>query len=297
MNRTILIVGVALLMLGLPASAKNNDLEQTKAEIGEEIGVTNASCPLGAGVHTIANGQSISSSLPATTGASCEFQFTPGASADLAQLVLNGLQSDFDLYVKKNAIPTTSSWDCRPYSGGTTAETCQVAVSPGDYVGVMVRRFSGSGTFTVTASSISVPELTNGVPVDASMTGPGQTKLFKLVVPAGSSAVNFAIAPTNDATVAGGVCAVTTGVAPCTPDADLYVRFGAIPTLSSFGCRPWTFGSSESCTFSNEAYAAGANPTTLGMNQVRPFAGPGKYFVMVYAYSGAPSVVLQGATA
>ncbi|HET6406210.1 MAG TPA: PPC domain-containing protein, partial [Candidatus Thermoplasmatota archaeon] len=186
MNKTILTIGVALIMLGVPASAKFSS-EETKAELGNELGVSNASCPLGAGVHTITSGQSISSSLPNVAGASCEFSFTPPAGADLGRLVLSGMQSDFDLYVKRNGIPTTTSWDCRPYSGGTTVETCDVGVSDGDFLGVMVLRWSGSGTFTLTASTLSVPSLENGVPVQIQLAGSGTFALYKLVVPQGAT--------------------------------------------------------------------------------------------------------------
>jgi serine protease len=34
-------------------------------------------------------------------------------------------------------------------------------------------------------------------------------------------------------------------------DADLYVRFGAQPTLSTWDCRPYLNGNNETCTFNN----------------------------------------------
>lgn len=42
-----------------------------------------------------------------------------------------------------------------------------------------------------------------------------------------------------------------------TGDVDLYVRRGAKPTLSTFDCRPYATGSSETCSFT----------------------GPGRYFI------------------
>ena len=48
-------------------------------------------------------------------------------------------------------------------------------------------------------------------------------------------------------------------------DADLYVKFGSTPTTSSYDCRSWTSGNSESCSF--------ASPST------------GTYHVLVNAYA------------
>ncbi|MBA4741431.1 MAG: S8 family serine peptidase [Azoarcus sp.] len=38
-----------------------------------------------------------------------------------------------------------------------------------------------------------------------------------------------------------------------TGDADLYVRHGALPTLSVYACRPWLNGNEETCTFASPA--------------------------------------------
>jgi leucyl aminopeptidase len=52
-----------------------------------------------------------------------------------------------------------------------------------------------------------------------------------------------------------------------TGDADLYVRNGSAPTISAYDCRPYTSGSSESCTQ----------------------AGAGDFFVSVYGYAATSS--------
>ncbi len=56
-------------------------------------------------------------------------------------------------------------------------------------------------------------------------------------------------------------------------DADLYVKFGSAPTTSSYDCRPYLAGNSESCTF---------NP-----------AKAGTYYVLVRAYSAYSGVNLK----
>ena len=58
-----------------------------------------------------------------------------------------------------------------------------------------------------------------------------------------------------------------------TGDADLYLRFGDKPTLSTWDCRPYRSGSSESCT---------VNVTQSG-----------RYHVMLNAYSAYSGLTLQ----
>src|SRR5690606_36931424 len=72
--------------------------------------------------------------------------------------------------------------------------------------------------------------LTKGVPVTGLSGSAGQSLNFTLAVPAGASNLVF--------TMSGG-----------SGDADLYVKFGSAPTDSSWDCRPYRYGNSESCTF------------------------------------------------
>ncbi len=57
-------------------------------------------------------------------------------------------------------------------------------------------------------------------------------------------------------------------------DADLYVRFGTVPTTSSYDCRPYLNDNNETCSISN--------------------AQIGTYYVMVRAYSTFSGVSLVG---
>ncbi len=115
---------------------------------------------------------------------------------------------------------------------------------------------TGSSTFTVTGSSgatthtatgmISVTSgggggggggsvLSNGVPVTGlAGTKGGAQANYTIDVPAGQSTLTV--------TISGG-----------TGDADLYVKAGSAPTLTSYDCRPYVNGNSETCTFSNPA--------------------------------------------
>ncbi len=59
---------------------------------------------------------------------------------------------DADLYVRKGAKPTTSSYDCRPYISGNS-ESCSLTAASTDWYYVSVHGYSGSGTVTLTATT------------------------------------------------------------------------------------------------------------------------------------------------
>ncbi len=88
--------------------------------------------------------------------------------------------------------------------------------------------------------------LQNGVTVTGLAATTGHSLMYTMVVPAGATNLKF----------------VTSGG---TGDGDLYVRFGSAPTTSSYDCRSWATGNTETC-----------NITT---------AQAGTYYVMVYAYA------------
>lgn len=115
--------------------------------------------------------------------------------------------------------------------------------------------------------------LSNGVPVNLSG-GQGSEKFYTLQVPSGQSALSF---ETN-----GG-----------TGDADLYVRYGSKPTLSSYDCRPYRNGNTESCDFTNpqagtwhvmiRGYTSFSNTTLKGTYS----QDPGNGNSITKTYSGA----------
>jgi pre-peptidase len=132
---------------------------------------------------------------------------------------------------------------------------------------------AASGTYTVTvtgtgssathATSVSITisgggggsVLSNGVPVTGLSGATNAQQNFTMAVPAGASGLSF--------TISGG-----------TGDADLYVKFGSAPTLSSYDCRPFVSGNAESCSF--------ATPQT------------GTYFVMLNGFAAYSGVTLTG---
>ncbi len=97
--------------------------------------------------------------------------------------------------------------------------------------------------------------LTNNVALTGLAGSSGSKKYYTLEVPAGQPTLSFEIS--------GG-----------TGDADLYVRHGAVPSSSTYDCRPYKSGNAELCTFNN------------------PQAGT--WYVMVHAYSTYSAVTLKG---
>lgn len=119
----------------------------------------------------------------------------------------------------------------------------------------------GNGVCEVGESASSCPddcgsssgELSNGVPVTNLSGSTGSEVFYTIDVPAGASNLSF--------NMSGG-----------SGDADLYVKFGSAPTISSYDCRPYLYGNNETCTF--------ATPNA------------GTYHVMIRGYSSYSGVTL-----
>ena len=157
------------------------------------------------------------------------FQVAAGATL---KAVMTG-DGDADLYVRKGAAPTASSYDCRPYKG-SSAEECSV-VGPGAiYVGVngyaassnfqlQITYVEGSGTTT----PVDPPTTINHLNVTDSVTLNGE-KRYTLAVPAGAKLVIKTTAPA---------------------DVDLYIQMNAPPTLDSYLARAWTTSGNETINY------------------------------------------------
>ena len=123
---------------------------------------------------------------------------------------------------------------------------------------------SASGSITVTGSGSGgggvggSTTLQNGVAVTGLAGATGAQTSFTMDVPSGATNLQFAIT--------GG-----------TGDANLYVKFGSAPTLSSYDCRPYVTGNAETCTISN--------------------VQTGTYYVMLNAYAAYAGVSLTGSYA
>jgi len=105
---------------------------------------------------------------------------------------------------------------------------------------------------------IAVQPLTDGVVVNDLAGAAGNWQFFKLTVPAGKSALDIVMA------------------GPTTGDADLYVRYGALPTPSIWDARPFFVGSNE------------------GIRALNPPAGD--YYIAINGFDSYSSVSLQVTT-
>ncbi|XXF78920.1 M57 family metalloprotease [Myxococcaceae bacterium GXIMD 01537] len=167
---------------------------------------------------------------------------------------------DPDLYVQFGAAPTTSSYACRPYLSGAS-ESCNLTVPAGTTSAYIMVRGYAAGTYSLTIE-YTKPASGSGTPATDTKTGSvtsGQS------VQVGSYSV---LAGTTFKVVMSG-----------TGDPDLYVRFGAAPTTSTYTCRPYASGAAETCDLTVPAgttsayvmvngYSAGTY--TLNVNYTKP---------------------------
>lgn len=172
----------------------------------------------------------------------------PAGASDLT-FNFSGGSGDGDLYVRFGARPTTTTYDCRPFLNGNN-EACSIAnVQAGTYH-VMVRAYaaySGSTLIANYSESSSEPDSIS----QSGISGASNAFVdFQIDVPAGQSSLNVSIA--------GG-----------SGDADLYVRFGANPTTTTYDCRPFRNGNSETCTISNPS----AGTYFIRLNGYTAFSG------------------------
>ncbi len=117
---------------------------------------------------------------------------------------------------------------------------------------------SAQASVTTAACTPGGTVLTNGVPVTGIAGATGNQQNWTMAVPTGATNLVFQ----------------TSAGSGATGDADLYVRFGAAPTLTTYNCRPYANGNAETCTF--------AAPST------------GTYYVMLNAYSAYSGLSLVG---
>ncbi|MFP2930215.1 M4 family metallopeptidase [Pyxidicoccus sp. 3LG] len=205
----------------------------------------------------LSNGVPVSS-LSDSAGNNKYYSLVVPTGATTLKFTTTGGSGDADLYVRFGAAPDSATYDCRPYQSGN-AETCTITnIQAGTYY-VMLNAYSTysgvtlTGTYTTGTPSGNV--LQNNVPVTGLAAASGASVSYTIDVPANTRVVIN-----------------TTGG---TGDADLYVRFGAAPTTTSYNCRPYLSGNTESCSLTN---------TTAG-----------KYYIMVRGYTAFSGVTLKGA--
>ncbi|MEM3888438.1 MAG: pre-peptidase C-terminal domain-containing protein, partial [Thermoplasmata archaeon] len=175
----------------------------------------------------------------------------------------NGGSIDFDLYIQKDAKPTTSSYLARGY---TSSSDEQVSVNNpyGTYY-AMVYSYKGSGSYTITATvegcsggenagnnNSDVIELTSGMGKTSNLDAANPKSYYKITVSSGT-----------------GLRILLTG--PANADFDLFVKKGQKPTRSAYDYKSNGKTSNENIAISNPS---------------------GTYYILVERYSGSGSYSL-----
>lgn len=242
------------------------DLGYSKADVTSAFSAVGVTCPTSGGGGggggstggTLTKGVTVTG-LSASTGSDVVYTLQVPAGSTNLVFTASGGTGDADMYVKFGSAPTDSSYDCRPYKSGN-AESCTYASPAAGTYYVRLKAYSSFsgvslvGDYTAGSGgggggddgSVSLPTVTTG----------NWSTTYTMAVAAGKTA--------------------TIKIAGGTGDADLYVRAGAEPTTSSYTCRPYKTGNSETCTLT---------PTSATT-----------YYIKVRAYSTFSGVTLTGST-
>ncbi|MDK2597307.1 M4 family metallopeptidase [Pseudoalteromonas obscura] len=210
-----------------------DDVKAALAQVG-----VNSQLSSGSNCGTPPTDEEISNGVPRTgiSGAAKAQQFfVLNVPADATNLKFEtaGGTGDADLYVKFGSRPTLQSFDCKSTSS-TSNETCAInTIQAGTYY-VMVEAWNQISGVTLTGSYSTGGGSTP--PIDRTESNisvsSGQWARYTQSLNAGYS--NLTV------TISGG-----------SGDADLYVNFGSASSTSTYQCRPYKNGNSESCSFTN----------------------------------------------
>ncbi|SFW30679.1 protease pro-enzyme activation domain-containing protein [Luteibacter sp. UNCMF366Tsu5.1] len=177
-------------------------------------------------------------------------------------VVTSGLTATFtDSSSDSDGSIASRSWNFGDGATSTATNPSHTYTSAGTY-SVSETVTDNAGATNTKTSSVTVSSsgggggnvLQNGVAVTGLSAAKNGKLYYTVAVPSGATNLKIAIS--------GG-----------TGDADLYVKFGAQPTTSSYDCRPYVTGNTESCTASS--------PQT------------GTYYVMLNGYSAFSGVTLK----
>lgn len=150
------------------------------------------------------------------------------------------------------------AWSFGDGASSTSSNPSHSYASAGNYT-VTLTVTDNQGASDVVSENVTISAITSpgGEQLDETNLagGSNSTQYFTLEVPAGATNLVFA--------TSGG-----------SGDADLYVRFAAQPTTSSYDCRPYQSGNNESCPISP--------------------AQSGTYYVMIRGYSAYSGLSLSG---
>jgi PKD repeat protein len=171
----------------------------------------------------------------------------------------SGLTATFtDSSTDSDGTIASRSWNFGDGGTSTATNPSRTYAAAGTYNVQLTVTDNGGATNSRTQSvTVTAPPgnaLQNGVPLTGQSGALNAQTFYTVAIPAGASNLNI----------------VTSGG---TGDADLYVRFGSAPTLTTYDCRPFRSGNAETCTF--------AAPSA------------GTYHVMLNGYSAYSGLTIQ----
>ncbi len=178
----------------------------------------------------LTNGTSVSG-LAGAAGEELHYRVVVPVGAMQLELALAGGSGDADLYVRFGQPATPQAYDERPYLTGSDEAVHIAAPTAGTWY-AMVRGYRAFDGVAINASYVgagggsAAEVLRNGEPMRDIAGQRAETHTYRFDVPAGSSTLRFEMS--------GG-----------SGDADLYVRYGAAPTTSTYDYRPYLSGNTE----------------------------------------------------
>ncbi len=196
-------------------------------------GVQRAAADMGLNVQNVINAFSQVGVTASGTNCGGGTNAPPAANFTSAP---NGLTVQFtDTSSDSDGSIASRSWN---FGDGTTS----TAINPS-------KTYSAAGTYTVTLTVTDNGGATNTKTAQVTVTGGGGGSVLQNNVPV--TGISGAAASQQFWTiqVPAGASNLTFTTSGGTGDVDLYVRFGAAPTTTSFDCRPYRNGNAESCTF------------------------------------------------
>lgn len=221
----------------------------------QAVGVGGGTTPPPGTTTPLSNGVALGGQA-ASTGTSTYYTIVVPAGQSTLTVETSGGTGDADLYVRAGSQPTTTTYDCRSVSA-TSTERCTISSPQATTYHVLLYAYSSYSSVTIKATygTTTYPVLQRGVAVTSISGASGSQQYWQMNVPAGVSTLTFQ--------TSGG-----------TGDADLYVRYNAVPTTSTYGCRPYRSGNAETCSF--------ASPSS------------GAWYVMLRGYTAYSGVSLLG---
>jgi len=188
------------------------------------------------------------------------FKVNVPAGADNLAIKLSGGSGDADLYVRFGSQPTTSTYDCRPYQDGNN-ESCSEAELGETKAGVYYVSVRGYSNFS--GAQLVATYTSGGTGGDTGGDNGGATLSQQNL----SGSAGYWRYYTIDVAQGSSALEVVTGEG--SGDADLYVRYGARPTSSSYHCRSNQNANEEQCRFSNPP----AGTWHIGIRGYRNYSG------------------------